>query len=88
MNDKSDPELRQDSELRDMIVRLLHKQSERKGVTVRPSDFQPAISVHNIWRIGIQLRDIGHIKNTPSSMGDGWWMRISTLGILYAEENL
>jgi hypothetical protein len=88
MNAKPPPEMRPDSELRDMVLRVLHRQSERTGVTVRPADFEPPVSRHDIWRIGIQLRDMGYLKSTPGDMIDGWWMRISTEGILHAEENL
>jgi hypothetical protein len=88
MDEAPPPELRPDSELRDMVLRLLHRHSERKGYTVRSSDFDPPVSLHDIWRIGIQLRDMDYLKSTPANMIDGWWMRISTPGILHAEQNL
>jgi len=85
---KSQQELRPDSELRDLILRVLHRHSERKGYNVRPFDFDPSISMHNIYRISTQLRDMGFIKSNPVRYADSWWMRISTAGILHAEENL
>jgi hypothetical protein len=88
MEINTQPELRPDSELRDLELRLLHRYSEREGYVVRPSDFDPPISLHNIYRIGEQLRDREFIKGALVSYLDGWWMRISTNGILYAEQNL
>ena len=88
MEPKPDPELRPDSELRDLVLRLLHKHSERKGFKVRATDFTPHITLWNIRRIGEQLLDMGFIKESPSQYPDSYWMRISTQGVLHAEQYL
>ena len=55
MEEQSQPELRSDSELRDLILRLLDRHSERKGHNVRSSDFDPPVSMHNICRVSPRL---------------------------------
>jgi hypothetical protein len=81
-------ELRPDSELREIILRHLHRHSESKGVNVRPVDFTPPISLRDIGRVGGQLFDLGFIREFPGRYPDSWWMRISTQGILHAESYL
>ena len=82
------PELRPEPELRDIILRLLHIHSERNGFNVRPADFSPPVALPVIRRIGQELYDMQFIKEPPSRYPDSWWMRISTQGILHAEQNL
>lgn len=88
MSTEPEPDLRQDSELRDLILRTLHKHSSVVPVDVTPSAFSPPISRPDIFRIGIQLRDMGFVEQGFARTEHGWAMQISTQGILHAEQHL
>lgn len=81
-------ELRPDSELQDLILRELHIRVEHlHHWLVRPEMFNPPIAMHSIWRIGIRLKKQGFLNSAPGDDPKGWWMSISTQGVLYCEKN-
>jgi len=86
-NPQSTPEIRPDSELEELILRKLHiHAAEQPYLLVTPEMFSPPIALHDIWRIGLRLKDRKFLKSPPGDDPRGWWMRISTEGILYCEQ--
>ena len=81
-------ELRPDSDLEKLILRELHRHSERHTWLVKPDMFHPPISMRDIGRIARRLKDQDWLKTNPDQARDGWWLSMSTKGILHCEENL
>lgn len=87
MKTPEEPELRPDSELQDLILRELHIRVEHHHHwLVRSEMFNPPIATHNIWRIGLRLKKQGLLNSAPGDDANGWWMSISTEGVLYCEK--
>ncbi len=82
----SPAELRSDAELRNLILCELHKSSSLVGTDIVSSLFVPPISRPDIFRIGIQLRDLGLVADGFARTKQGWSMKITTRGILVAEQ--
>jgi hypothetical protein len=86
-NSQPTPEIRPESELEGLILRELHiHAADQPYWLVTPKMFSPPIAIHDIWRVGLRLKNRGFLKSPPGDDPKGWWMNISTEGILYCEQ--
>ena len=81
MQNQPQAELRQDSELRDLILREIYKHSSVVPVDVIPTAFQPRIARPDIFRIGLQLRDMGLVEHGLARTERGWSMQITKVNL-------